>query len=263
MFVEEIRRAVMGSPRAGLQALAGAIWKGHAAGALSEDEAQQLAELIEAQKAVSAVKPPPQPQRRTVGSRPRSPASTERRRRWSASGWMPPQIAARFTVAEIAVLSVIAAEVVKPRGMCRLTIGHVAAVAGVSRTTVKNALREAKALGLVTVEEWRLTAWRSAPNTVKVVSREWLAWLRLAARRGGGRGGQGSKVSRGGGVNSVIPTSTHRKQAWSQAVKESIGNRGSEAPGRSRDGHGDAGGTLLRVKQRRPCGAVCVGGGTA
>ena len=62
---------------------------------------------------------------------------------------------------------------------CTLTIVHMAAVAGVSETTVRNATREAKALGLVTVEEKRRTAWMSHPNTVRIVSPEWASWLRL------------------------------------------------------------------------------------
>ena len=74
----------------------------------------------------------------------------ERRRRWTGSGWLPPQLAARFTMAETAVLSVIASEVAR-RGLCRLTIGHVAVLAGVSRSTVKTAVRQAVALGILHV----------------------------------------------------------------------------------------------------------------
>lgn len=179
MFADDIRRALPGTPRAELCALAAVIWKGFAAGALSEGEAQQLAEEIEARKAVPVR--PVEP-RRCVGSRPRSPEVMERRRRWNGSGWLPPQLAARFTMAEGAVLAVIAAEVAR-RGLCRLTLGHVAALAGVSRSTAKAAVREAAALGLLTSEEWRITAWRNAPNTVRIVSPEWRAWLRMRDRR--------------------------------------------------------------------------------
>jgi len=112
----------------------------------------------------------------------------ERRRRWAASGALPPALAARFTLAEIAVLAVIAAEVFR-HGACTLVIGHIAALAGVSETTVRNALRAARGLGLLTIEERRLTAWRNAPNVVRLVSREWLAWLRLRAPKGGRGGG--------------------------------------------------------------------------
>jgi hypothetical protein len=68
---------------------------------------------------------------------------------------------------------------VAEHGACGLTIGHIAALAGVSETTVRNAIREAKALGLVTVEERRKSAWVSYPNLVRIVSPEWASWLRL------------------------------------------------------------------------------------
>jgi len=94
---------------------------------------------------------------------------------------MPPQIAARFTLAEVAVLAVIAAEV-RTKGACTLTLGHIAALAGVCRKTAKTALREAEALGFVRVEERRLTAWRNASNRVTITSREWHAWMRMRGR---------------------------------------------------------------------------------
>ena len=42
------------------------------------------------------------------------------------------------------------------------------------------------ALGILTSEEWRLTAWRSAPNTVRIVSPEWRTWLRMRDRKQAG-----------------------------------------------------------------------------
>ena len=67
----------------------------------------------------------------------------ERRRRWAGSGAMPPALASRFTLAEQAVLAVVAAEVVK-HGACTLTISDIAALAGVCGHTVSNAMREAR-----------------------------------------------------------------------------------------------------------------------
>ena len=182
MFADDIRRALPGTPRVRLAELASAVWKGFACGAVSETDAQQLAEEIAARKTVP---PTPAVPRKPVGSRPRSPAHMERRRRWTGSGWLPPQLAARFTMAETAVLSTIAAEVAK-RGLCRLTIGHIATMAGVSRTTVKNAIRQAVSLGILSSEEWRLTAWRSAPNTVRIISSEWRTWLKMRDRKRAG-----------------------------------------------------------------------------
>src|SRR5215212_1954122 len=53
-----------------------------------------------------------------------------------------------------------------------------------SLASVKNALRAARALGLVSVEERRLTAFRNDSNVVRITSPEWRAWLRLG---GGGK----------------------------------------------------------------------------
>src|SRR5215208_4750627 len=179
MFAEELRRAVEASPRMGLPKISAVLWKAYAAGSVTEAQASELSDLIETRKALPAEEKPAQ---RRVGSRPPSPASTQRRRSWAAAGRLPPQLANRFTLAEQAVLAVIALEVVK-RGSCRLAIDHIAALAGVGRSTVKNALREAHGLGLVRIEERRLTGFRNDTNVVTILSAEWTSWLRL--RRGG------------------------------------------------------------------------------
>src|SRR3954453_13155030 len=106
MFAEQLRRAVEASPRCELAKVAGLLWKAYAAGQVSEDQASELSEMIEAKRAIPV--PPPRPRLR-VGSRPRSPGHMERRRRWPASGGLPPALAARFTLAETAVLAVVEA----------------------------------------------------------------------------------------------------------------------------------------------------------
>src|SRR5215213_7627940 len=107
MFVEQLRRAVEASPRVELAKVASLLWRAYAAGQVSEAEASELSDLIERRRALPARQKPIQ---RRLGSRPRSPASIERRRRWAASGALPPALAARFTLAETAVLSVVAAQ---------------------------------------------------------------------------------------------------------------------------------------------------------
>jgi DNA-binding transcriptional ArsR family regulator len=180
MFAETIRHAAMAVPRQELPKLSGQIWKAFAAGLVNELEAAELAELVEARKTIPIVRPAP----RCVGSRPRTPASLERRRRWVASGMMPPAVACLFTPAETAVLAMVAAEVSK-RGECRLPIGAIAALAGVSKTSVRNALRAAKEAGLISVKERRLSRWRNLSNVVSITSREWTTWLTIGATGGG------------------------------------------------------------------------------
>jgi hypothetical protein len=113
-----------------------------------------------------------------VGSRPITPASVERRRSWASAGRLPPALAARFTLGEHAALALIAEEVRK-RGACVLTLGQIAAQAGVGRTTVQNAIRVAKASGLIHVEESRKTPWVSNPNRITILDAGWVAWLRI------------------------------------------------------------------------------------
>jgi AcrR family transcriptional regulator len=94
----------------------------------------------------------------------------------ATSGYLPPAIACRFTTAELAVLTVLAKEHFE-HGGCERSIGEIAARAGVSESTVRNTWRNSKALGLITVEQRRVSYDRNLPNLVAIVSREWLGWL--------------------------------------------------------------------------------------
>lgn len=181
MFADEIRRAVEASPRAALPQVAALLWRAFSEGQITEAEAESLSAEIEARKLVPAKAMPTG--RRSVGSRPRSPGSMDRRRRWAASGALPVGLACRFTVAEQAALAVIGG-IVTAKGDCRLSVGEIAGRAGVSETTVRNAVRQARKLGLVTVEERRLTGFRNDTNVLRIVSLEWLSWSAMGCRGG-------------------------------------------------------------------------------
>lgn len=186
-FAQEVRRAVEAAPRMNLPELAKALWRALAEGLVSESEAEELSGLIEARKTV-----PVRPEPSRVGSRPRTDASLERRRRWGAAGLLPPGIAAHFTPGETAALAALALEISRI-GDCRWPLARLAAVAGVSVSTAKRALREAKRLGLIEVEERRVSWWRNDPNVVRIVSPAWSAWL----TKGGGVQARTGTVSRG------------------------------------------------------------------
>lgn len=228
MFVDEIRRAASAAARVELPAVSVALWQAFGAGQISEAEAEALSGLIEARKALPVVaKAPP----RRVGSRPRTDASMARRRRWAASGRMPPALAERFTLGEQAVLAVVAVEVVA-REDCRMPVGRIASVAGVSETTVRRALRAARDFGLVTVEERRLSAFRNDTNIVRIISAEWVAWMSLP--RGGERGCQSRKGSNTGYLQGIAK---HLGQA---PKKLSRRQSSTHKPGASRAGAGGA-----------------------
>ena len=185
MFARTLASAIDTARLSQLDDLSRSIWKAFSAGSVSEFEAGRLSEAIEARRSAhKASLTTEKPSRRRNGSRPRSAASLDRRRRWVASGLMPPQIACQFTMGEAAALGVIAAEM-KKRGDCRLTIGEIAGTAGVCATTVRNALRQARKLGFLTVEERRIRWTRNLSNVVKIVSEEWKTWLKLGRKVGG------------------------------------------------------------------------------
>ena len=223
MFAEECRRAIAACQRTGLDALSREVWRAYGADVLTETEASELCEAIAARRAPTALAEPV----KRVGSRPRSSASLERRRAWTASGWLPPALAARFTMGEAAAIGVIIAEVAS-RGRCELPVGAIAGRAGVCATTARNAVREARRLGLIASEERRVTYDRSLPNILTIVSRELALWVRTRARVEG----------QGGGCRTARPTTNHSSPSDAQpaSVEPDKGNRGrgwrsTERPG--------------------------------
>jgi len=95
---------------------------------------------------------------------------------------MPQRLGCRFTVGEAACLYVVAMEV-RRRGACNLYIDQIAAFAGVGRTTCRNALRTARRLGLIRIEERRLSARYNDANRITIISQEWLVWIEHGAKK--------------------------------------------------------------------------------
>src|SRR4051812_38655377 len=173
-----------------LDHLSRSVWQGLAAGAVGDDDAQALAERLHARRSLlrGEIKPvgvpvgrpsifPP----RRLQRAPKRPVAIARRRHLAASGPMPPGLACKFTVSELAVLRIIGDEV-RQHGCCDRCVDELAARAGVCRSMVKNAIREAAQLGLVTVEERRREGRRNLPNVVRIVSKEWTSWLTRGGR---------------------------------------------------------------------------------
>jgi hypothetical protein len=186
MFAQQLAGAISHahSPQQ-LDQLARDLWRAHASGALSDDEAQAAAESLQRRrgqgvpevaatwKNASAAFPRARCQRSPDKNR-----SIERRRRLAMSGPMPPTLACKFTVSELACLRIVSDEI-RRHGVCSLHIDAICARAGTCRTTCQNALRAARRLGLLTVEERRRRGQPSLTNLVRIVSAEWRAWLRL------------------------------------------------------------------------------------
>ena len=136
------------------------------------------------------------PPKRKAARSPNRRASIERRRTLAASGPMPPQLASQFTTGELAALRIVA-DAVRERGACILTLGEIAARAGVCVTTARNALRTAAREGLVTIEERRRDKRPNLANVVRVVSREWKTWIERGPK---GKRARTPRRGRGGRV---------------------------------------------------------------
>ena len=76
----------------------------------------------------------------------------------------------------------IVADAVRDRGACLMTLGEIAARAGVCVTTARNALRQAAREGLLTIEERRRDKRPNLANVVRIVSREWTSWIARGRR---------------------------------------------------------------------------------
>jgi len=188
VFKDHITIALSTARGKALDDVSRCIWAGLSQGLIDDDEAQAFAEQIHARRmAENAVRGLPA----AAGSsgRPRSifpvrkpqrprlrAVSIARRRRLASSGPMPPSLACQFTTGELAVMRIVADEV-RDRGACTRPLDAVAARAGVGRTTVQNAMRVAVRLGLLKVEERRVTGAKNLPNRITVVSPEWRVWI--------------------------------------------------------------------------------------
>jgi len=208
MFGQQVENAI-DAAKGGrvLDDLSRLIWRGFSEGVIGDDEAQRLADRIHTRRALysataaagapyrppagptgrnSIFGPPRRPQRP-----PSRPQAIERRRRIAASGAMPPAIAARFTVAEQAVLAIVAAEV-RHRGRCDQCLDAIAAKAGCSRSSAKNAIRLAARLAMIRVTLRPRRGQKNLPNVIEIVSQEWQTWLKRGPRRSSEHRGQKS-----------------------------------------------------------------------
>jgi hypothetical protein len=93
------------------------------------------------------------------------------------SAVMPDNMRHHYTEGERAVLCIVAGEV-KRQGVCELSIDEIGDRAGVGRTTVQNAMHQARLLGHIKIRERPQRGAKHLTNVVHVVSDDWLAWIR-------------------------------------------------------------------------------------
>jgi hypothetical protein len=186
MFAEQIAGAIEHAQFSDLNDLAHKLWKAHAAGHIGDQEAQELAERLEARK---PKQPQPVTSFRPASARPkrqRSPdrqASIERRRRLARASPVPPELVDQFTQGQHAVITVVAGEIQRA-GACTWCLDRIAAISGVCKTLARDAIRKARNVGLLYSMERRRRGQKSLTNIVRVLRRSWGAWLnRIASRK--------------------------------------------------------------------------------
>ena len=212
-----------------LDRLASEIWRGYGVSAINDDDAAFLQSYIDRRRSLACG-------RRVAGGRafgkfasrfvPRQrarshdrQASRERRRTLGGSAVMPPNLRCHYTEGQRAVLCIIAGEV-KHSGNCDLPIDKIAALAGVCRSTVQNALHEARRLGHIKITERPQRGRKNLTNVVHIVSAEWLTWIKRgpAAHRPDRIGSNSPKT--------VSPT----KSTYEKRHREKEQRRGSGPP---------------------------------
>jgi hypothetical protein len=134
-----------------------------------------------------------------------------RKRMLGGSSALPDTLRHHYTEGERAVLVIVAGEV-KRHGIYNLPIDEIADRAGVGKSTVQNAMHEARRLGHVAITERPQRGAKNLRNLVKVTSSEWLVWIRRAPS-----GAQRERVQFSKNVS--ISKSAERNEASAERVE--------------------------------------------
>ncbi|WP_245261686.1 hypothetical protein [Ancylobacter sp. FA202] len=178
-------RLIVGGDMTSIDLAMKSVWQAHGKGALSDTEAQALSDLAQSRRTRRSPHAPDSVgaalikrfQPRRLQRSPDREASLRRRRELASMSPMPRHLANHFTEGQRSALAVIAGEV-KHHGRCDLPLDKIAALAGVCRTTARNAINEAKRLGLVRVISRPRPGQKNLTNVVEIVSPEWRTWLK-------------------------------------------------------------------------------------
>ncbi|WAC29239.1 hypothetical protein [Ancylobacter sp. SL191] len=228
-----LQTAILSTKRQHLDGISRDLWRLYAGQRLSDDEATTLDALIRSRRSCSGgereagvaddcaakqVKVALRFRPRRVQRSPDKEASLRRRRELSRSSPMPRHLASRFTEGQCAALAVIGGEV-KGRGVCDLPLDKIAALAGVCRTTVRNAINEARRLGLVRVTSRPRPGQKNLTNLIEILSPEWRAWLK-----------RGPTAHRPTGCKTVSATTNLRPTMSIEIRKEAFEEAGGGRP---------------------------------
>lgn len=178
-----LARLLAAGTRQQVDECAKAAWVLNGEGLIADEEMEYLAPVIEhRRKSIGAGVSSTRARGSVRHCRPAIPLQKRaacwlRRRGLAKDCIIPTCLAQAFTVSKLAVLSVIA-RAVMARGQSTMSLPEIAARAGVGCTTARYAIRDAVRMGLISVSENRVNGFWNRPNTIRIVCRRWLRWLK-------------------------------------------------------------------------------------
>lgn len=194
MTYAEMKETIARALPAALPGLRAQLYELNGAGLISDQDAGQLDDAIEARRTASRAAPAPAPAGLSLGAAiaptaaritkfstrrqcsPDRARSRERRRGLGGSSPLPELLARRYTEGQRAVLFIVGEEIAA-RGVCGLSVAEIAARAGVCHRHAQMTLRLAESDGLITITERPRKGQKHQTNLVRVLSKEWAAWL--------------------------------------------------------------------------------------
>ncbi|CAO4157290.1 hypothetical protein DHODJN_25980 [Methylorubrum extorquens] len=119
----------------------------------------------------------------------------------------------------------------RPSGERKYYLSNLPAEAALKQLASLIKAREATKLGPLTVEDRQITGWRNDTNIVRLISPEWLSWLRLTRKR---KDEALTLPHEGGECKSVNPTPTSLQERGKLKPAEPLQGlpRGSGRPQR-------------------------------
>lgn len=195
MFADQLSTAIDAAPVTAnhLADLSRQVWQAWSSGLIDDDRAQAAAARIAEKRGIICTGAGSNnapttflraradlqilPKRRIPKS-PDRERSLARSRKLAASGGLPGRIAQHFPLKQQAALYIVLSDV-RDRGVCSACLDQISARAGVSRSTVKRAIRKAASLGILLSRERRRAGQRSLPNIIHCISQDVRTWWRM------------------------------------------------------------------------------------
>jgi hypothetical protein len=182
MGLEQLESDISRANAQTLDALAKNMWADYAEGKITDDTAERITRAVERRR--TTLRTQTRKTRNTPlldavkrNKLPVRPERIQHRRRVAYCGALPGHIAAKFTIGQIAALSIIVAQV-KSTGRCELYVRQIAAMAGCCGRVVQTAIIEAQRIGLISIERRPRAGRSNLSNVIKIIDVSLVAWIK-------------------------------------------------------------------------------------